>query len=99
MAKLIYELNQPLDGYVDHQKFRPGPALFRHFIERVRSLKRRLRTRTSSTIRYFLIVHNFPKLHRQSVSLLPQKRQDILQDIGGLDRKIRKRFRELSLYR
>src|ERR1017187_4980577 len=38
MAKLVYELNQSLDGYVDHQKFVPRPALFRHFIERVRGL-------------------------------------------------------------
>lgn len=40
MAKLVYELNQSLDGYVDHQKMGPpGPVLFRHFIERVRGLK------------------------------------------------------------
>lgn len=39
MAKLVYELNQSLDGYVDHQKIGPpGPLLFRHFIERVRGL-------------------------------------------------------------
>ncbi len=38
MAKLIYGLNQSLDGYVDHLKFRPSPALFRHFIELVRDL-------------------------------------------------------------
>lgn len=39
MAKLVYELNQSLDGYVDHMKIgRPDPALFRHFIERVRGL-------------------------------------------------------------
>jgi len=38
MAKLIYGLNQSLDGYVDHQKFVPRPALFRHFIEDVRGL-------------------------------------------------------------
>jgi dihydrofolate reductase len=35
MAKLIYGLNQSLDGYVEHQNFAPGPALFRHFIEQV----------------------------------------------------------------
>lgn len=33
MAKLIFGLNQSLDGYVDHQQFAPGPLLFRHFIE------------------------------------------------------------------
>ncbi|WP_157220179.1 dihydrofolate reductase family protein [Flavisphingomonas formosensis] len=38
MAKLIYALNQSLDGYVDHMKFAPDPALFRHFIEDVRGL-------------------------------------------------------------
>ena len=38
MVKLIFGLNQSLDGYVDHQAFAPGPALFRHFIEQVRGL-------------------------------------------------------------
>jgi dihydrofolate reductase len=39
MAKLVYELNQSLDGYVDHLEFKPSVALFRHFIGRVRELK------------------------------------------------------------
>lgn len=38
MAKLVFGLNQSLDGYVDHQAFSPGPAVFRYFIEQVRSL-------------------------------------------------------------
>jgi len=38
MAKLIFGLNQSLDGYVDHRRFGPGPALFRHFIEHVRGI-------------------------------------------------------------
>jgi hypothetical protein len=38
MAKLVFGLNQSLDGYVDHLEFSPGPALFRHFIEQVRGL-------------------------------------------------------------
>jgi dihydrofolate reductase len=38
MAKLVFGLNQSLDGYVDHTKFLPSPGLFRHFIEHVRSL-------------------------------------------------------------
>ena len=38
MAKLVFGMNQSLDGYVDHDKFAPGAALFRHFIERVRGL-------------------------------------------------------------
>lgn len=33
MAKLVFGMNQSLDGYVDHMKFAPSPALFRHFIE------------------------------------------------------------------
>ena len=38
MAKLVYGLNQSLDGYVDHRSFSPSPAVFRHFIEHVRNL-------------------------------------------------------------
>ena len=38
MAKLIFALNQSLDGYVDHMAFAPDPVLFRHFIEDVRGL-------------------------------------------------------------
>ncbi|MGE0666686.1 MAG: dihydrofolate reductase family protein [Sphingomonadales bacterium] len=38
MAKLVYAMNQSLDGYVDHMAFAPDPALFRHFIEDVRGL-------------------------------------------------------------
>ncbi|HEX8654456.1 MAG TPA: dihydrofolate reductase family protein [Allosphingosinicella sp.] len=33
MAKLVFGMNQSLDGYVDHDAFAPGPRLFRHFIE------------------------------------------------------------------
>jgi len=38
VAKLVFGLNQSLDGYVDHQEFAPGAALFRHFTEHVRDL-------------------------------------------------------------
>lgn len=40
MAKLVFALNQSLDGYVDHDHmaFAPDPVLFRHFIEDVRGL-------------------------------------------------------------
>jgi dihydrofolate reductase len=38
MAKLVFGMNQSLDGYVDHLEFRPNPVLFRHFIEQVRDL-------------------------------------------------------------
>ncbi len=33
MARLVFGMNQSLDGYVDHTAFAPGPALFQHFIE------------------------------------------------------------------
>ena len=33
MARLVFGMNQSLDGYVDHLAFAPGPTLFRHFIE------------------------------------------------------------------
>jgi len=40
LAKLVFGMNQSLDGYVDHdhQEFAPDPVLFRHFIEQVRGL-------------------------------------------------------------
>jgi dihydrofolate reductase len=39
MARLVYQLNQSLDGYVDHLGLRPpGPALSRHHIEQTREL-------------------------------------------------------------
>ncbi len=38
MARLVFGMNQSLDGYVDHMAFGPSPALFRHFIEEVRGL-------------------------------------------------------------
>jgi dihydrofolate reductase len=38
MAKLVFGMNQSLDGYVDHMAFAPSPTLFRHFIEQVGGL-------------------------------------------------------------
>ncbi len=38
MAKLVFSMNLSLDGYVDHQAFAPGVALFRHFTEQMRGL-------------------------------------------------------------
>jgi hypothetical protein len=38
MATLVFGMNQSLDGYVDHEAFAPGPALFRHWIEHVHGL-------------------------------------------------------------
>jgi dihydrofolate reductase len=32
MAKLVFGMNQSLDGYVDHMEFGPSPTLFRQFI-------------------------------------------------------------------
>jgi dihydrofolate reductase len=33
MARLVFGMNQSLDGYVDHMAFAPDRTLFRHFIE------------------------------------------------------------------
>ncbi|MEI7873536.1 MAG: dihydrofolate reductase family protein [Alphaproteobacteria bacterium] len=38
MAKVVFGMNQSLDGYVDHTEMATGPALFRHWIEHVRDL-------------------------------------------------------------
>jgi dihydrofolate reductase len=38
MAKLVFGMNQSLDGYVDHDKMATSPTLFRHWIEQVRGL-------------------------------------------------------------
>lgn len=38
MAKLVFGMNQSLDGYVDHTEIPTGPTLFRHWIEHVRDL-------------------------------------------------------------
>lgn len=40
MAKLVYALNQSLDGYVDHREIGPpGSVVFRHFIEQLRGIR------------------------------------------------------------
>src|SRR5215213_2738356 len=36
VAKIVFGMNQSLDGYVDHDAFGPSPVLFRHFIEQAR---------------------------------------------------------------
>jgi dihydrofolate reductase len=36
MARLVFGMNQSLDGYVDHTEFAPSPTVFRHFIEEAR---------------------------------------------------------------
>lgn len=33
MARLVFGMNQSLDGYVDHTEFAPDATLFRHFVE------------------------------------------------------------------
>ena len=33
MAKLVFGMNQSLDGYVDHTAFSPDPTLFRYFVQ------------------------------------------------------------------
>ncbi len=37
MAKLVFAMNVSLDGYVDHDRFSPGPVLFRHWVEQVQA--------------------------------------------------------------
>ena len=55
MAKLVYALNQSLDGYVDHLDLGPpDPVLFRHFIEDVRGISGSLHGRRMyETMRYW----------------------------------------------
>ena len=36
MARLVFGMNQSLDGYVDHMAFGPDAVLFRYFIEEAR---------------------------------------------------------------
>lgn len=38
MAKLVFGMNVSLDGYVDHEAFAPGQALFQHWIDQTRTL-------------------------------------------------------------
>jgi dihydrofolate reductase len=38
MAKLVFGMNQSLDGYVDHDRFGTSPVLFRHWTQQVRDL-------------------------------------------------------------
>ena len=37
MAKLVFAMNVSLDGYVDHDRFSPGPDLFRHWVDQVKA--------------------------------------------------------------
>ncbi len=58
MAKLVFGMNVSLDGYVDHDKFAPGPKLFRHFIEQVRGLAGSIYGRGMyEVMRYFDVEH------------------------------------------
>jgi len=68
MAKLIYALNQSLDGYVDHDAYAPpGPALFQHFIEHMRRVTGSLYgRRIYELMRYWEEDHpNWPPAHRE----------------------------------
>ena len=55
MAKLVYALQQSLDGYVDHLQIGPpGPSVSRHFIDHVRDLTGMVYgRRTYETMRYW----------------------------------------------
>jgi len=54
MAKLVFGMNVSLDGYIDHDRFEPDIALFRHFTEHVGSLSGSIYGRTLyETMRYW----------------------------------------------
>ncbi len=56
MAKLVFSMNQSLDGYVDHDHpaFAPDPVLFRHFVGEVGKLAGSLYGRRMyETMRYW----------------------------------------------
>lgn len=54
MAKLVFGMNVSLDGFVDHERFAPGPKLFRHWIDHVRGLTGSLYgRRVYELMRYF----------------------------------------------
>jgi dihydrofolate reductase len=38
MARLVFGMNQSLDGYIDHMAFAPSPTLFRHFIDEAQGM-------------------------------------------------------------
>lgn len=38
MARLVFGMNQSLDGFVDHEAFAPDSVLFEHFIRQTRNL-------------------------------------------------------------
>ena len=54
MAKLVFGMNQSLDGYVDHLEMQTGPELFRHWTDHVRDLAGSLYGRLMyETMRYW----------------------------------------------
>ncbi|WGT47602.1 dihydrofolate reductase family protein [Tessaracoccus lacteus] len=54
MARIVYGMNQSLDGYVDHDRFGPDETLFRHFVDEVGSQAGCLYGRTMySLMRYW----------------------------------------------
>jgi len=54
MAKLVFGMNQSLDGYVDHTGFAPSPTLFRHFVKEAQGLAGSVYGRTMyETMRYW----------------------------------------------
>jgi dihydrofolate reductase len=46
MARLVFGMNQSLDGYVDHMEFAPDETLFRHFVKQTAGLTGSLYGRT-----------------------------------------------------
>lgn len=38
MARIVFAMNQSLDGFVDHDRFAPDPVLFRHWVDCMRAI-------------------------------------------------------------
>jgi len=54
MAKLVFGMNQSLDGYIDHDQMLTGPVLYRHWTEQVDGLAGSVYGRVMyETMRYF----------------------------------------------
>ena len=54
MAKLVYGVNQSLDGYIDHDAMTTGPKLFHYWTDNVRALTGSVYGRIMyETMRYF----------------------------------------------
>ena len=56
MAKLVFGMNQSLDGYVDHMAFEPSPALFVTSSKRLRTGGKCVRRQMYEIMRYWTTI-------------------------------------------